>query len=116
MIALLAGCNTTWRPCADGGDVSWDPPIKGNRRCKQVRISDNKWVNQGEFLQYHPKGQVAVKGEFHNGKRNGTWVYSDENGKVLKRLYYNELGELVADPRGAKAHVMNADEERELKK
>ena len=49
----------------------------------------------GIFREYHPNsGLLICMGEYKNGKRNGLWVYSGENGLTKKNEIYKD-GELI---------------------
>lgn len=95
------GCATTWKPCTDGGDIQWDPPVKGNMQCHQRKDENGKYVNHGKFYQYDGKGRVAVEGEFRDGKRQGTWIQYDEKGQKIAKKWFHKGIELPGEvPRG----------------
>ncbi len=97
------GCTTTWRPCQDGGDVTWDPPIKGNRQCAQWKDKTGNFVNHGQFLQYDESGRLVVEGDFREGKRSGAWTEYDKEGKKSRQKWYYKGVELPGPiPRGVK--------------
>ena len=105
-LAVLLGagtlaCSTTWKPCTDGGDVKWTPPVKGNMRCGQHKDATGKYVNHGKFYQFDEKGRIAVQGEFHEGLRSGTWTQFDAEGKKIAKKWFHKNIELPGEvPRG----------------
>jgi hypothetical protein len=100
-LLLATGCSTTWRPCEEGGDVSWNPPIQGNRRCSQRKDESGRFINHGEFFQYYEDGKVAIHGHFREGQRTGTWTLYDATGKKSLQKWYHKGVELPAPiPRG----------------
>jgi antitoxin component YwqK of YwqJK toxin-antitoxin module len=42
----------------------------------------------GIFEMKHPNGQVSVRGEMRNGKREGTWFSYYENGQPMSQAEY----------------------------
>ena len=74
-VFLTNACSTSY-PCTDGGDISWNPPIVGDRRCGQRTLSDGRTVNQGRFIQFYgTSGDLALDGSFEDGKKSGIWSY-----------------------------------------
>lgn len=97
----ILGCATSWKPCSDGGDTKWDPPVKGNMQCHQRKDERGEYVNHGKFYQYDGKGRVAYEGEFRDGKRQGTWVRYDDKGQKVEKKWYHKGIELPGEvPRG----------------
>ena len=43
---------------------------------------------------YYENGQLKLKGNYKDDKRNGFWEYYDENGRLTKRENYKD-GELL---------------------
>jgi antitoxin component YwqK of YwqJK toxin-antitoxin module len=88
------GCSTTlYKPCSDGGDVSWEPALDkkkiGNRSCRQIQVR-GKYLNDGQYYQYFPSGKIAIEGQFKNGLREGKWTQFDEDGKKLFIREYDQ--------------------------
>lgn len=44
----------------------------------------------GQFISYHPNGEVAVSGPIKNKKMEGAWNFYDENGNLLSTTLYKE--------------------------
>ncbi|MBC7693186.1 MAG: hypothetical protein H7222_15585 [Methylotenera sp.] len=88
---MLTACAThPTRPCSDGGDTSWTPPIKGNRQCYQVERPDGSVVNQGKYVEWHKNGNLALEGLFKEGKKDGLWIqYDDKGNRVAEKMFNN---------------------------
>ena len=115
IVALLTfgmvptACSFKYSPCAEGGDVTWDPPIVGNMECHQrrgfvrndVNLDPDRErlarVNIGRFRQWYASGKLALDGAFVEGKRDGTWTFYDENGiPKRERTYIHGVERTVA--------------------
>ena len=89
LVAVLAaaGCASGPKACQEGGDTSWYPPIKANKRCTQKQI-DGKWLNHGEYKEWSTAGQVLLEGQFVKGKKEGLWIQYDESGKKVAQKWF----------------------------
>ena len=47
-------------------------------------------VRFGHFIKYHLNGQLMEQGLYVNGKKNGAWVFYEDDGK--KRFYSSKFG------------------------
>jgi hypothetical protein len=95
----LASCAITRsRPCSKSGDTTWYPPISGNMQCYQTKAPNGDMINQGQFHQYYPSGQLALEGKFQSGKKNGLWIQYDEKGNRIAERYF-ENGVERSQPR-----------------
>ena len=47
-------------------------------------------ITDGDFIEYHPNGNVKTKGVLKNGKRIGTWTSYFSNGKVQSENKYKK--------------------------
>lgn len=45
---------------------------------------------EGPYLRIYPNGQLEVIGHFKNDWKNGEWNYWSENGKLIKRIIYQD--------------------------
>ncbi len=54
---------------------------------------DTKSVYDGDYEFFYKSGQTAEKGSWKNGKRSGEFITYNENGLMLKHLFYSD-GEL----------------------
>ncbi|MBL7714194.1 MAG: hypothetical protein JNL01_01925 [Bdellovibrionales bacterium] len=101
LIATLGAvhCASGFRPCSEGGDVSW-PGINlkemGDQYCLQTRgegTRENKgpFLNEGRYRLYDKQGKVVVEGEFRKGQKHGAWTQFDPaTGKrILEKFYDN---------------------------
>ncbi|HTL10983.1 MAG TPA: hypothetical protein VL588_00765 [Bdellovibrionota bacterium] len=85
---LGAGCISS-KPCESGGDVTWEPPIAGDRHCQQrLHPKSHRWVNHGQFVQFDAQGRKRVEGMYKFGEKEGTWVQYNEQGKKIKEKYF----------------------------
>ena len=90
MTTVLSACSTSSKPCSAGGDVTWNPPLKGNRQCYQVKDADGKYINQGKYVEWYKNGNMALEGQFKDGFKDGVWIQYDETGrKVMEKLFRN---------------------------
>jgi hypothetical protein len=85
---FLMGCSWKFQPCAEGGDVSWEPKVIGTMECHQKK-SEGPRVNHGAFHQWHPNGKLALEGSFQDGKRDGLWSYYNESGEKKMEKYFD---------------------------
>ncbi|OFZ00060.1 MAG: hypothetical protein A2Z97_16215 [Bdellovibrionales bacterium GWB1_52_6] len=98
-IGTLAGCAAkAHRPCSEGGEPSREKTIRGTKQCLQVRDRNGKFVNDGDFVEWHPNGQRAGEGEYKMGAKHGKWTEWDERGKKISEKYF-ENGSPVNPPR-----------------
>ena len=42
-------------------------------------------VRKGQLIRYHANGQLMAIGDYNNGRRDGSWVFYEEDG--TKRFY-----------------------------
>lgn len=86
--ALLATACSTSKPCAEGGDVSWYPPIVGNKKCTQKENSEGKTINEGPFLMWDQKDHILLEGNFKGGRKDGIWTqYNDRGEKIMEKNF-----------------------------
>lgn len=45
-------------------------------------------LKHGWYYEYHPNGELKMKGKFYKDKRDGVWKEYDENGKRTQRVKY----------------------------
>ena len=87
---LMTGCSIS-RPCSEGGDVSWNPKVVGDKRCVQKTLPDGKVVNDGKFQQYYQKlGTLALEGQFEQGQKNGIWLYYGEDRHLKTEKFFDK--------------------------
>jgi len=80
------------KPCAEGGDVSWNPKISGDKKCTQKKMPDGRIVNDGPFRQgYASTNQLALEGQFVDGQKQGLWLFYGEDNH-LKTIKFFEKG------------------------
>lgn len=91
IVISLSACSVT-KPCSEGGDVSWNPKIVGDKRCAQKEFPGKRMLNHGAFTQaYKSTGRIALEGEFDEGRKQGIWKYYAEDGS-LKAVKYFDRG------------------------
>jgi len=66
--------------------------FKNGQPFLQVKMSNDK--QNGLCLSYFKNGRVEMEGNYQNGLRHGEWKYSDEEGKYLYSLFY-ENGKIL---------------------
>jgi antitoxin component YwqK of YwqJK toxin-antitoxin module len=58
---------------------------------RQVNVlSDETWINHGQFVEYYKNGQKFAEGRYENGARIGEWTYWYEDGKPCKTVQYRD--------------------------
>ena len=59
-----------------------------SKKYKEGQISEvshyNKGVMNGEYISYHPNGEIYIKGNYRNGSPNGLWLFYNEEGTLIK--------------------------------
>ena len=50
------------------------------------RYSDN--LRDGQFVAYHPNGEIKSVGVYQKGKRVGIWKHYYQNGKLMQEIEY----------------------------
>jgi len=59
-----------------------------SEKYKEGRLSEisyySKGVMDGEYISYHPNGEVYIQGNYRNGRPNGLWLFYDTEGTVIK--------------------------------
>lgn len=98
ILLLLSACASGFRPCSEGGDVSW-PGINikemGDQHCLQSRgegLRDQKgpFLNEGRYRLYDKPGKLILEGEFRKGQKHGAWTqYAPDGKKILEKFYDN---------------------------
>lgn len=53
---------------------------------KKESIKDNKY--HGEVIEYYPNGKIKERKYYNSGLSNGSWLYYDTNGNVVKQEQY----------------------------
>ena len=90
IINLITAC-AVHKPCAEGGDVSWNPKIIGDKRCTQKKMSDGKMLNDGPFKQsYRSTNGIALEGQFTGGKKQDIWLYYGEDGHLKSAKFFEK--------------------------
>lgn len=87
---LTVSCATTHRPCSQGGDISWDPPLKGDSKCVQKKMTDGRWYNHGRFVLLNGDGKAVLEGDFEEGQKSGIWTQFDDQGKAIREKYFEK--------------------------
>lgn len=62
----------------------------------QFEVELKNGFKDGDYIEYHPNGEVKMKGHFRNDKRNGVWRLFDENGDLILRRTYED-GKVVKE-------------------
>ncbi len=97
-VTLLASCAVR-KPCAEGGDVSWNPKIIGDKKCSQKKLENGKIVNDGPFKQsYLTTNQIALEGQFVLGQKQGIWLYYGEDRRLKSAKFFEKGVEKTPPP------------------
>lgn len=87
---LLQAC-AIHKPCSEAGDITWNPPIVGDKMCKQKKDPKGEYINHGPFKQiYQSTGKIALEGQFTEGRKSGIWVYYGEDEKLKAVKYFDK--------------------------
>ncbi|MBS1957876.1 MAG: hypothetical protein JST80_00245 [Bdellovibrionales bacterium] len=101
---LIGGC-AIHKPCSEGGDITWNPKITGDKRCEQKEFSGHKMLNHGKFTQaYKTTGTIALEGQFDEGRKEGLWLYYGEDTK-LRSVKYFDRGVEKTPPASAQKQI-----------
>ena len=90
LLFFASACSSGYKPCAQGGDVTWANKIHGDRVCYQKRQKDGTYLNEGHYRQYYDNGKIAIEGQFKDGKKEGIWTQYDEKGEANLEKYYEK--------------------------
>jgi antitoxin component YwqK of YwqJK toxin-antitoxin module len=63
-----------------------DEKIRWERQV--ARYSDNSFVADGFYREYHPNGQLFVEGNYKDGRQEGSWTYWYEDGTQNRQVTY----------------------------
>ncbi len=98
LIGVFTGCSIS-KPCSEGGDITWNPVIKGDKKCTLKKNAEGKRVLDGKFEQtYATTNTVALQGQFENGKKAGIWIYYGEDSKLKAVKYFDHGVEITPPP------------------
>ena len=90
LILVLTSC-AIHKPCAEGGDISWNTKIDGDKKCTQKKLPDGKVVNHGPFKQaYRSTNEIALEGQFELGQKQGIWLFYGEDGKLKSAKFFEK--------------------------
>ena len=62
------------------GKLRWEREV--------ARLSDNHFIADGYYREYHPNGQLFVEGTYKNGRQEGEWTYWYDNGTKNRVVTY----------------------------
>jgi antitoxin component YwqK of YwqJK toxin-antitoxin module len=90
ILFTLSACAIS-KPCTEGGDISWNPKIVGDKRCAQKTNTEGRTFNQGKFQQYYQTtGTIALEGNFEEGKKDGVWLYYAEDKHLVAAKFFDK--------------------------
>jgi antitoxin component YwqK of YwqJK toxin-antitoxin module len=55
-----------------------------------LRLSDDRIVNHGAYVEYYPNGQKFCEGSYHMGVHDGQWKYWHANGQECKTILFQQ--------------------------
>ncbi len=53
-----------------------------------ARYSDNSFVADGFYREFHPNGEKFAEGQYANGRQVGEWTYWHDNGQVSRQINF----------------------------
>jgi len=62
------------------GKLRWEREV--------ARLSDNHFIADGYYREYHPNGQLFVEGTYRKGRQEGEWTYWHDNGTKSRQVNY----------------------------
>lgn len=62
------------------GKLRWEREV--------ARLSDNHFVADGYYREFHPSGQLFVEGTYRKGRQEGEWTYWHDNGTKSRQVTY----------------------------
>ena len=83
-----------WAQWSNTGFLEWAHMSTGNKhdvfvktwypdgKLKTVKYLD-QCVDHGAYEEYHPNGQIKIRGQYQQGKKTGVWTSYDEQGQPL---------------------------------
>ena len=90
LLVLVTSCSIR-KPCSEGGDISWNPKIIGDKRCAQKKFKSGIVLNHGKFQQFYLKnGVLALDGNFEEGKKEGIWLYYGEDKHLVATKFFDK--------------------------
>lgn len=114
-LTVMSSC-AIHKPCAEGGDVSWNPKIIGDKRCTQ-ELQSGKMVNHGSFRQtYKSNGEIALIGQYEKGQKQGIWQYFGEDAKLRRVIYFEKGVEKTPPPEIQKKIDLIIEQQAQIKK
>ena len=97
-VTQLTSCSVS-KPCAEAGDVSWNPKIIGDKKCTQKKLPNGKFVNDGPFKQaYQSTNELALEGQFVLGQKQGIWLFYGEDRRLKVAKYFEKGVEKTPPP------------------
>ena len=64
------------------GKLRWEREV--------ARLSDNSFVADGFYREFHPNGELFVEGTYGMGRQEGVWVYWFDNGTKNREANYKD--------------------------
>lgn len=86
---FISSCASS-RLCEQGGDISWEFEIKGDRFCRQIKAEDGRYINHGRYYVKSSKGVILLEGQFEQGEKDGVWEQFNEKGKKIRERYFDK--------------------------
>ena len=82
---FIGACGSGERKSSDDPKTDLDTiaPVTTSKTATDTTPPEN-----GIFELKHPNGQVSVRGEMRNGKREGTWISYYDNGQPMSQGEY----------------------------
>ena len=58
------------------------------RYCRYLAPDGSRWIRHGQYVAYHPNGQIAGEVSYENGLEEGLGRDYYENGQIAAEGYY----------------------------
>lgn len=92
-LSLVACSGRRYRPCFNGGEPPRAEKALGDdkiekRQCEQVKGPDGKLLNEGLYKEWYWNGNLALEGDYKDGKRHGKWFEYDEKGRLVSERWF----------------------------
>ncbi len=82
---------------------TWDNEGQLSEEVNYISENEVEWITfrntagkssvqngNGNFISFHPNGEIAVSGSVKNKKMDGDWNFFDENGKLISTIQYKD--------------------------
>jgi hypothetical protein len=93
LFLTLVSCSThSVKRCELGGQPARQEGVRfqGIKRCYQTVNDSGQLVNNGKYYEWYNSDQIALTGQYKNGKKIGRWIEYDKGGQKLSEKYFED--------------------------